>query len=70
MAVILRRMNPITKIADLYADSEDDIANLPTQDHAGSEVGKVATSSTCIVAGAVEEGALYILNSAGEWVKL
>jgi len=49
-------------VVDILADSNADIANLPTKASAGIEAG-----STCIVVATSE---VYILNNQDEWVKL
>lgn len=45
-------------IKQYVADTPDDIANLPTRDHAGS---------VCFV---VSNGAIYMLNNKKEWVEI
>lgn len=49
-------------VVEILADSDADIANLPTKASAGIEAG-----STCIVVATSE---VYILNNQDEWVKL
>lgn len=49
-------------VVDILADSNADIANLPTKASAGIEAG-----STCIVVATSE---VYILNNQDEWTKL
>jgi len=51
-----------TYIVDIVADSETDVANLPTKASHNIEAG-----STCIV---IETSEVYMLNNQDQWVKL
>ena len=59
--IIKQNDNTTTYVTDFVADTEADIAELPTKR------SDVAPGSTCIVA---ETGDVYILNSQEEWKKL
>lgn len=51
-----------TYIVDIVADSETDVANLPTKASDNIEAG-----STCLV---IETSEVYMLNNQDQWVKL
>ena len=57
---------------DIQADSEADIANLPTQTKSVKGIGTVPAGSTCLVIGdgGSSGASLYGLNSKGVWVKM
>lgn len=56
--------------AELWADTEADVASLPTQTKSTDRIGTVTTGSTCFVAGDGSGASLYGLRSDGTWVKL
>ena len=55
---------------ELRADTEADVANLPTQTKSVEGIGTVPTGSICLVLGDGSGASLYGLNSDGEWVKM
>ena len=56
--------------SELWADTEEDIANLPTQTRYVKGIGTVATGSTCFVAGDGSGASIYGLRSDEVWVKM
>lgn len=59
--IIKKNDNISAYVTEFVADTEDDIATLPTS------VDKVYPGSTCIVTATAN---VYMLNNQGQWVKL
>lgn len=56
--------------SELWADTEADVSELPTQTRPAEGIGTVNTGSTCLVAGDGSGASLYGLRSDGTWVKM
>ena len=57
-------------VMELRADTEADVANLPTQTKSVDGIGTAPTHSTCFVFGDGSGASLYGLKSDGVWVKM